>query len=99
MTNTPSDPELIRSNLCQDLVVDGHRFSVVIVSTDQDPKWCLEVIDEYSMSHVWDATFETDDEALEAAMIAFNDEGAAGFLQPQTNVIAFPASNTKGSSD
>lgn len=99
MTSTTPDPEIIRSNLCQDVVVDGHRFSVVIVSTDQDPEWCLEVIDEYAMSHVWDATFEIDSEALDAAMIAFNNEGAAGFLQPKTNVIAFPAPSSIGSLD
>ena len=90
MTSNNKDPELIRSDMCQDIVVDGHRFSISIVSSDQHPEWCLEVIDENSMSHVWEATFETDSEAVQAAMIAFEDEGAAGFLQPDTNIVPFP---------
>lgn len=84
------DPELIYSKHCQDYMVDGHRFEISIVSSDQYPEWCLEVIDENGMSHVWEAQFETDDEALEAVMIAFNDEGANSFLQQDTNVIPFP---------
>lgn len=95
MTSKNTEPTLIFSDHCQDIMVDSHRFTVSIVSSDQNPEWCLEVVDENSMSHVWEATFETDSEALEAAMIAFNDEGAAGFLQPDTNVIPFPSASTK----
>lgn len=90
MTGKNADPEIIYSKLCQDLMVDDHNFTISIVSTDQHPEWCLEVVDENSMSHCWEATFDTDAEALEAAMIAFQDEGAAGFLQPQSNVVPFP---------
>jgi hypothetical protein len=88
------EPELIYSEYCQDVMVDGYRFEVNIVSSDIDPAWCLEVVDIHGMSHVWEATFETDSEALEAAMIAFNDEGAAEFLQPDTNVIPFPGGDS-----
>lgn len=94
MTGKNTDPEIIFSKLCQDLMVDGHRFTISIISTDQNPEWCLEVIDEHSMSHCWEAVFDTDAEALQAAMIAFNDEGAAGFLQPATNVIQFPSTGS-----
>lgn len=90
MTKRGREPELIYSDHCQEVMVDGYRFEVNIVSSDMDPSWCLEVVDIHGMSHVWEATFETDSEALEAAMIAFNDEGAAGFLQPDTNIIPFP---------
>lgn len=99
MTSKNTEPTLIYSDHCQDIMVDGHRFTVSIVSSDQNPEWCLEVVDEHSMSHVWEATFETDSEALEAAMIAFNDEGAAGFLQPNTNVIQFPTAGSKKEAD
>lgn len=95
MTSKNTEPTLIYSDHCQDIMVEGHRFTVSIVSSDQNPEWCLEVVDEHSMSHVWEATFETDSEALEAAMIAFNDEGAAGFLQPDTNVIPFLSGSSK----
>lgn len=91
MTGKNTDPEIIFSKLCQTLMVDGHRFKIIIVSSDQSPEWCLEVIDENSMPHCWGPTFETDAEALEAAMLAFEEEGAEGFLQPATNVVEFPS--------
>jgi hypothetical protein len=91
MTKKNTDPKLIYSKHCQDVSVDGHRFQVNIISSDQDPEWCLEIVDEHAMSHVWETTFKTDGDALEAAMVAFQDEGAAGFLQPETNVVPFQA--------
>jgi len=91
MTDKETEPEVIYSKLCQDLMVDGHGFTVNIISTDQNPDWCLEVIDENGLSHCWEAVFETDGEAFEAALIAFEDEGAAGFLQPASNVVQFPS--------
>jgi hypothetical protein len=60
----------------------SHRFNISIVFSDAYLGWCLEIIDEYSMAHGWAAVFDTEDEALEAATIAFNTDGAAGFLQP-----------------
>jgi hypothetical protein len=75
------EPTLIRSKHCQDVLVDGHRFSINIVFSSDHSGWCLEVIDEHSMSHAWATVFDTEDEALKAATVAFEDEGAAGFLQ------------------
>lgn len=97
MTKSGQEPVLMYSDHCQAVMVDGYRFEINIVSSDMDPSWCLEVVDIHGMSHVWEATFETDAEALEAAMIAFNDEGAARFLQSETNVIPFPGGDTNGS--
>tara|TARA_B110000977_G_C10675187_1_gene337286 strand:- start:148 stop:396 length:249 start_codon:yes stop_codon:yes gene_type:complete len=81
MTNQAQIPEVTRSKHCQDVMVNGHRFSISIVYSGAHSGWCLEVIDEHSMAHGWAAVFETECEALEAATIAFHDEGAAGFLQ------------------
>lgn len=78
-------------------MVDGYRFEINIVASDIDPAWRLEVVDIHGMSHVWEATFETYSEALEAAMIAFKDHGGAGFLQPDTNVIPFPGGDSDAS--
>jgi hypothetical protein len=85
------EPVLTFSPLNQKVAVDGHVFEINIVSSDQYPEWILEVVDEFGMSHVWGAEFETDTEAFAAAMIAFDEEGAAGFLQPETNVVPFPS--------
>ena len=81
MANQAQIPEPIRSKYCQDVMVDGHRFSINIVFSDAHSGWCLEIIDEHSMAHGWAMVFDTDDEALEAATIALHDEEAARFLQ------------------
>lgn len=80
MENAKHSPEVIRSEHCQDVLVDGHMFSINIYTSEKYQGWCLDVIDGYSMSHGWSVTFDTECEALEAALIAFEDEGAAGFL-------------------
>ena len=53
MTKSGREPELIYSEHCQDVMVDGYRFEINIVSSDIDPAWCLEVVDIHGMSHVW----------------------------------------------
>ena len=37
-------------------------------------KWMLEVVDQANTSHVWDAHFDTDREALTEALWAFDEE-------------------------
>lgn len=81
MNNITLESSVTFSERCQDVMVDGHRFAISIFSTELYLGWCLDIIDEFSMSHGWSVTFETEAEALEAAMIALEDEGAAGFLQ------------------
>ena len=61
--------EPIRSKHCQDVMVDGHRFSISIVYSDAHSGWCLEVIDKHLVAHGWSVVFESKDEALEAALI------------------------------
>ncbi len=85
-----NEPDVIFSSVCQSFLVDGHRFEIKVFCTDQDPKWLLEVVDDDGTSHVWEAPFESDDEALAAALLAFEEEGADGFLNPNSNVISFP---------
>ena len=86
MRNEAHSTAVIRSKHCQDFLVDGHRFTVSIYTSEEHLGWCLDIIDEQSMSHGWSVTFETEREALEAALIALADEGAAGFLQPGTPI-------------
>lgn len=82
------DPAVIHSRHSQHVLVDGHRFEIKIFCTDQDPDWCLGIIDARGTVHAWESAFEDDDEALEAALLAFEEEGAEGFLNP--DVIPFP---------
>lgn len=84
------DPKLIYSALNQAFSVDGHRFEINIISSDVDPLWCLEIVDEHGTSHVWDDQFESDKLAFDTAMQAFQDEGAAGFVGQDNNVLPFP---------
>jgi hypothetical protein len=38
-----TEPEIIFSNLTQEVMIDGHRFSVEIYRTSDDPSWILSV--------------------------------------------------------
>lgn len=38
-----TEPEIIFSNLTQDVVIDGHRFTVEVYRTSDDPSWILSV--------------------------------------------------------
>nr|WP_245958509.1 hypothetical protein [Pelagibacterium sediminicola] len=49
----------------------------------------LEVVDHHNDSHVWDNQFQTDSEALDAALNALNSEGAGAFMRGN-NVVQFP---------
>jgi hypothetical protein len=68
------------SPLSQAVAVEGHRFEISIISPEKKSEWTLEVLDDQGISHTWNDPFATDKEALQAALDAFAEEGAAGFL-------------------
>jgi hypothetical protein len=82
MSDEIHEPTQIGSKHCQDVLVDGHRFTISMVFKGKYSGWCHEVIDEHSMSHAWSTVFDTEDTAFRAAIFVFKNEGAAGFLQP-----------------
>ena len=86
------EPTLIYSPLNGYFTKDGATVEVSIISTDLDPAWSLEVINDLGASTVWDQQFETDDQAYAAFRRAVEEEGMRTFLdQPEaSNVIPFP---------
>ena len=65
------------SPLSQQLTRHGVTVQVdIYTSGEDDNKWILEVIDGTGTSHVWDARFETDVEALAEAIRALEEEPA-----------------------
>ena len=78
---SPEDPSLEASSKSQRMVVDGYPFSIEICRIEGDENWSLEVVDHEGTSHVWNELFKSDDDARNAAVEAFEKEGAMGFMK------------------
>lgn len=76
----PDESKLILSELCQAVMVDGHRFEIEIYRLEEQDRWTLEVIDFEGSSYVWDDKLGSDFEAKQVAVETLNNEGAAGFI-------------------
>ena len=81
-----SDPEIVMSPLCREIIEDGTRIQVDIYRGEDESGWTLEVIDEENTSTVWDDPFDTDQEALDAATEVIEKDGIKSFLEgePET---------------
>jgi hypothetical protein len=77
---TDSDPEIIYSEHCCDLMFEGHRLELHIYKTEEDPAWVLETVNEFGTSTVWDEVFISDGLALRAFEKACAEEGLKAFL-------------------
>ena len=82
------DPNIVTSGLSRTVTVDGVTVVVNIYRLEHDPKWALEVVNEIGTSTVWDAPFDTDEEANDAFQLTVDEEGMEAFLD-RTNVIPF----------
>ena len=81
-----SDPEIVMSPLCQEISKDGTKIQVDIYRGENESGWILEVIDEENTSTVWDDPFDTDQEALDAAMKVIEKDGIRSFLESDPGV-------------
>ena len=70
--NTDDDIEVIFSDLCADVEIDGHFLTVEIYKTDIDPSWILEV--------VFDDAFIADGLAWKQFEETVKEEGLAAFF-------------------
>ena len=75
-----SDPEIVMSSLCREIIEDGTKIQVDIYRGEDESGWILEVIDEENVSTVWDEPFDTDQEALDAVMTVVEYDGIRSFL-------------------
>lgn len=74
---------VVTSPLSQELSSGNQAVRVEIYKLEGERRWCLEVVDEYDNSTVWDATFETDSEALDEAQRVVRDDGISAFIGPE----------------
>ena len=78
--NTDDDIEVIFSDLCADVEIDGHFLTVEIYKTDIDPSWILEVVNEFGTSTVFDDAFIADGLARKQFEETVKEEGLAAFF-------------------
>ena len=81
-----SEPEIVMSPLCREIVQDGTKIQVDIYRGEDESEWILEVIDEENASTVWDDPFNTDQEALDEVMEVIEKDGIRSFLEGESGV-------------
>ncbi len=79
-----SDPEIVMSPLCREIIKDGTWIQVDIYRNENESGWILEVIDEENASTIWNEPFATDQEALDAVMEVIAREGIRSFLEGES---------------
>jgi uncharacterized protein len=84
MTDIDQDPT--NSPLCQSLTRDGKTIRIDIYD-DGNGGWLLEVVDEYGNSTVWDDAFADDQDALDEAFRAVDEDGI-------DSLIGLPSTHT-----
>ena len=82
-----SDPEIVMSPLCRVISEDDTEIQIDIYRGENESGWTLEVIDEENASTVWDDLFDTDQEALDAAMKVIEQDGIKSFLEGESEVM------------
>ena len=82
-----SDPEIVMSPLCREIIEDGTRIQVDIYRGENESVWILEVIDEENASTVWDEPFDTDQEALDTVMKVIEQDGIRSFLEGESKAM------------
>jgi hypothetical protein len=75
-----SDPEIVMSPLCREIIEDDTKIQVDIYRGEDKSGWILEVVDEENASTVWDEPFDTDQEALDAVMKVIEKDGIRSLL-------------------
>ena len=61
-------PPVTYSPLQRSVEKDGETLDIRIFRDENDPGWVLEVVDGANASHCWNDHFESDQEALDAAL-------------------------------
>ena len=73
VTADDDEPDFIESPLSQHVTRNGVTVRVDIYG-DSNDRWILEIVDAENTSHVWDEHFETDQQALDEALRALDEE-------------------------
>ena len=83
------EPNIVASGLSRTVTIDEVTVEVQIYRLEHNPQWALEVINDEGTSTVWDAMFDTDEEAFAAFELTVEEEGMNAFFN-RDNVIPFP---------
>jgi hypothetical protein len=75
------DYNIIRSRLSRKITREGTTLEVLIYRVEGDEAWTLEVIDHEGGSTVWDATFVTEQDALNEVFQTIASGGISGFVR------------------
>jgi uncharacterized protein len=67
------------SPLCTQYTKDGKTVKIDIYE-DGEGGWLLEIVDEFNNSTCWEDSFATDQEALDEANEALEEEGIDAFI-------------------
>ena len=82
-----SEPGIIMSLLCREIIKDGTRIQVDIYRGESETGWILEVIDEEDASTIWDEPFDTDQEALDTVIKVIELDGIRSFLVGEYEIL------------
>jgi len=82
-----SDPEIVMSPLCREIIEDDTKIQVDIYRGENETAWILEVIDEENASTIWDEPFDTDQEALDTVMEVIEQDGIRSFLDGESELM------------
>jgi len=82
-----SDPEIIMSPLCREIVEDGTKIQFDIYRGENESGWISDVIDEENASTIWDDPFDTDQEALDAVLEVIEKDGIRSFLEGDSEMM------------
>ena len=75
-----AEPELINSPLEREITISGTTVKIWIYRSETETGWILEVEGHLGGSTVWDDRFASDNEALDAAMAALEEDGIESFV-------------------
>lgn len=78
--DTDDDVDVVLSELCADVEIDGRFLTVEIYKTTIDPSWYLEVINEFGTTTLYDEPFLADGLAWQQFEKTVKEEGLAAFF-------------------
>jgi hypothetical protein len=74
------DPNIVVSRLSRNVTIDEVTVEVQIYRLENEQVWQLEVVNETGTSTVWNDTFDTEQDALDAFNYVIEQEGIEAFL-------------------
>ena len=66
--------------ISKEIEKDGQKVKIEVIRDADSGGWILEIVDEQWNSTVWDETFPSAKEAIEAGIKAIDEEGISAFI-------------------